>query len=65
MTRWKGQAVALQLGCNWTYKLTLEEQTDAGLKPHLILGRQTFPTEEEARAAGEKQLQEELSKRSS
>ncbi|MGH9788243.1 MAG: hypothetical protein ACRD4U_06030 [Candidatus Acidiferrales bacterium] len=64
MARWTGQALTLQLGCNWTYKLTLEEQTDAGPKPQLILGRQMFPTEEEARAAGEQQLQEELAKRS-
>ena len=64
MGRWSGQAVALQLGCNWTYKLTLEEQSDSGPKSHLILGRQMFPTEEEARAEGEKQLQEELARRS-
>ena len=64
MGRWSGQAVALQLGCNWTYKLTLEEQGDSGPKSHLILGRQMFPTEEEARAEGAKQLQEELAKRS-
>ena len=64
MGRWSGQATTLQLGCNWTYKLTLEEQTDAGPKPQLILGREMFPTEDEARAAGEKQLQVELGKRS-
>ena len=64
MGRWSGQATTLQLGCKWTYKLTLEEQTDAGLKPQLILGREMFPTEDEARAAGEKQLQVELGKRS-
>jgi len=64
MARWSGQAVTLQLGCNWTYKLTLEEQSDSGPKSHLTLGRQTFATEEEARAEGEKQLQEELARRS-
>lgn len=64
MGRWSGQAVTLQLGCNWTYKLTLEEQTDAGPKSQLILGRQMFPTEDEARVAGEKLLQEELAQRS-
>jgi hypothetical protein len=64
MARWTGKTQTLPLGCNWTYKLTLEEQTDSGPKSHLILGRQAFPTEEEARAAGEKQLQEELAKRS-
>ena len=63
MARWTGEAVALQLGCNWTYKLNLQEHTDGGPRSHLILGRQTFPTEAEARAAGEQQLREELSKR--
>ncbi len=64
MAPWTGKAQTLQLGCNWTYKLTLEETTDSGPKSHLILGRQMFPSEEEARAAGEQQLREELSKRS-
>jgi len=65
MSRWTGKALTLQLGCNWTYKLTLEEQADAGPKSHLLLGREMFPTEDEARTAGEQQLKEELSQRSS
>lgn len=64
MAPWTGKTQTLQLGCNWTFKLTLEAPTDAGPKSHLILGRQMFPTEEEARTAGEQQLQEELAKRS-
>jgi hypothetical protein len=64
MARWTGTTQTLPLGCNWTFKLTLEEHTEAGPKSHLILGRQAFPTEDEARAAGDKQLQEELARRS-
>jgi len=54
----------MPVGCNWTYKLQLQEETASGAKTHLVLGRGAFPTEAEAQAAGEAHLKTELEKRS-
>ncbi len=64
MGRWSGAAVTMPVGCNWTYKLQLQEQTASGTQAHLVLGRGAFPTEAEAQAAGEAHLKTELTKRS-
>lgn len=63
MTRWSGVVVPMPVGCNWTYKLQLEEQTDTGPKSHLLLGRGVFPSQDAARAAGEAHLKTEMDKR--
>lgn len=55
----------MQVGCNWTYRLRLEEKGDAEPKSELVLGRAVFPTEEAAREAGGEHLQSELGRRSS
>lgn len=65
MGRWTGEVVPMQVGCNWTYKLRLEEKSDAETRSELVLGRGVFPTEEAARDAGAEHLQGELGRRSS
>jgi len=54
----------MQVGCNWTYKLRLQE-SGGETRSELMLGPGVFPTEEAARGAGAEQLQSELGKRSS
>jgi hypothetical protein len=64
MGRWTGEVMLMQVGCNWAYKLRLQEQA-GDPKSELVLGRGVFPTEEAAREAGAEQLQSELGRRSS
>lgn len=63
MSPWSGAVATMQVGCNWTYKLQLEEKTDTGLKSHLVLGQGVFPSQDAARAAGEAHLKTEIDKR--
>jgi len=62
MGRWTGEVVPMQAGCNWTYKLRLQE-SGGETRSELVLGRGVFPSEEEARAVGETQLKDEIAKR--
>lgn len=59
MERWTGEAIPMQVGCEWTYKLRLREE---GGKSALVLGQKKFPTREEAQAAGEEHLKAEAEK---
>lgn len=61
MARWSGEAVPMQVGCEWTYKLRLQEEDG---KSTLVLGQKKFATQQEAQAAGEEHLKTEIEKRS-
>lgn len=65
MARWRGATITLQIGAKWTYKLKLEEESGPSGRSDLVLGANTYPTEREAKAAGDAHLNAEIEKRSS
>ncbi len=62
MGGWTGESITLPIGGAWTYKLRLEHQTSA--QSNLVFGRKLFNTEQEAKAAGDAHLKDEIEKRS-
>lgn len=62
MGRWKGETIPVQIGTCWTYKLRLQEE--GGTQSTLVLADKTFPSQQEAQAAGDERLKAELAKRS-
>ncbi len=64
MGRWRGETITVPIGARWTYKLKLEEQTEAGAQSNLVLGMKVFDTQEEAKVAGDAHLKQEIDKRS-
>jgi len=64
MTRWTGEAITLRIGAKWTYKLALREESVPTPRTEVVLGRSTFKSEQEAKAAGDADLKAEIEKRS-
>ena len=64
MGRCTGETIAVQFGARWTYKLRIEEEREGGPRTSLVLGTKAFDSEQEAKAAGDAHLREEISKHS-
>ena len=64
MTRWTGKTITLQVGKKWTYKLELQEESEAGPRTDVVFGREAFSSEQEAKTAGDVHLKAEIEKRS-
>jgi hypothetical protein len=62
MGRWAGETLTLPIGVQWTCKLRLEDQTSG--ESSLVFGKKLFDTIQEAKAAGDAQLETEINKRS-
>ena len=63
MTRWTSKTITLQIGTKWTYKLELREESEAGPRTDVVLGRGAFSSEQEAKSAGDAHLKAEIEKR--
>jgi len=57
-------AITLQIGKKWTYKLELQEESEAGPRIDVVFGRGAFSSEQEAKTAGDAHLKAEIEKRS-
>ena len=64
MTRWTGETITLQVGAKWIYKLKLAEESGPSGRSEIILGQNSYSTEQEAKAAGKNHLKAEIDKRS-